>query len=174
MKITKQELTDLNACEAGLERFIQQTNDTDEPVDVASLVGGLNTCRDAVWLAYKKLPPTRIVRLDCDCALINIELIQPYTDKYDLIVDFLKNPNRFSRSDALAARNAAYYTFYPRHIADYNATAYPAYPAYAAYSAAAYAAYNAYSTANNAVTYAAKISPDAVNKLLIDMFNEVE
>src|SRR5688572_295494 len=33
-----------------------------------------------------------LIRFACDCALDNIKLIKPYTDKYDLIVDFLKNP----------------------------------------------------------------------------------
>ena len=40
MKITKQELKDMGACTGGLERFITQTNNTDDAVEVASLVGG--------------------------------------------------------------------------------------------------------------------------------------
>ena len=180
MKITKQELTDLNACEAGLERFIQQTNNTDEPVNVAGLVGGLNTHSDVVWLACEKLTRARIIRLACDCALINIELIKPYTNKYDLIVDFLKNPDKFSVSDMLAVRsavrsavdNTAVYTtadkardtdhivsavHYAVRIVDVNTTTH-----FVTYAVA------------NAVAFAAIVSPDAVNKLLIDMFNEVE
>ena len=92
MKITKAELIELGACEEGLDRFITQTNDTDEPVEVSSLVGGENIYSDLLWLAGKKLPTERIVRFVCDCALINIEKIKPYTDEYEIIVKFLSNP----------------------------------------------------------------------------------
>lgn len=100
MKITKAELIELNACQSGLNRFITQTNNTDDPVEVSTLVGGKNTISDLLWLAGKKLPKEKIVRFACDCALINIEKIKPYTDKYELIVDFLNNPT--SADDAAA------------------------------------------------------------------------
>ena len=109
MKITKEELIELGACEEGLDRFIIQTNDTDEPVEASSLVGGENIYSDLLWLAGKKLTKDRIVRFACDCALINIEMIKPYTDKYDMIVDFLRNPATHVATDAAdAARAAAY------------------------------------------------------------------
>ena len=92
MKITKAELIEMKACEDGLERFINQTGNTGEPVEVLSLIGGENTLPDLVWLASKSLPKERIVRFACDCALINIEEIKPYTDDYDIIVEFLRNP----------------------------------------------------------------------------------
>ena len=79
MKITKAELIELGACKDGLERFIAQTNNTDEPVEVSSLVGGKNLYSDLLWLAGKKLTKERIVRFACDCALINIEKIRLYT-----------------------------------------------------------------------------------------------
>ena len=123
MKITKQQLIEFNACKDGLARFVQQTNNTDEVVDVATLVGGYNTYNDLLWLAGKTIDKDRIVRFACDCALINIDLIKPYTDQINLISQFLRDPT----SDAAAAYAAA-------------DTAYAA---------------------------------DQVNKLLVDMFNEV-
>lgn len=107
MKITKAELIELNACQSGLNRFITQTNNTDDPVEVSTLVGGKNTISDLLWLAGKKLPKERIVRFACDCELINIEKIKPYTDKYELIVDFLNNPTSAAYA-ADAAASAAY------------------------------------------------------------------
>lgn len=92
MKITKKELIEMGACSNGLKRFITQTSNTDEPVEVSSLVGGENYYSDLLWLAIKKLPKERIVRFVCDCALLNIELIKPHTNNYDQIVEFLRNP----------------------------------------------------------------------------------
>lgn len=92
MKISKQELIEMDACVDGLDRFIEQTGDTDKSVDVKDLIGGKNDYYDALWLAGKRLPKDKIVRFACDCALINIELIKPYTDDYDLIYNFLVNP----------------------------------------------------------------------------------
>lgn len=107
MKITKQELKDLDACAGGYIRFIQQTNDTSEPVEVSSLIGGVNTYNDLLWLAGKKLSREVIVRFACDCALINIELIKPYTDKYEEIVAFLEEPTYAAAWDARDASNSA-------------------------------------------------------------------
>ena len=106
MKITKLQLQKLNACKDGLNRFITQTNNTDQPVSIVSLIGGENTISDLLWL-YSEIYDTKdIINFSCKCALINIELIKPYTDKYDLIVDFLNNPVDASRVDA--ARTATY------------------------------------------------------------------
>lgn len=162
MKITKQELIDFRVGDEGLGQFIKQTNNTDEPIDVASLVVGLNNYDDLIWLACEKLPPARTIRLACDCALINIKLIMQHADKYDLIVDFLKNPDKFSMSDMIHVRSAIDYAAANAGID--CATDY-------ALNAAKYAAY--YYSAS-AVKYASAISRDAVNKLLIDMFNEVD
>jgi len=91
MKISKSELIEMDACELGLKRFIEQTNNTEDSVEVTSLVGGLNTHEDLLWLASKKIPKRRIVRFAYDCALIVAHHIKPHTDNYDLIVDFLNN-----------------------------------------------------------------------------------
>lgn len=154
----------MNACENGIERFIKQTGaNDDELYDVADLIGGENTYSDLLWLVGKKIDKNRIVRFACDCALINIELIKPYTDKYDLIVGFLKNPTDDTARDAYAAADAA-------------RAARAAYAAYAARAAraAAYAAYAA--DAADAAAYAADAAAYAddatINQLLRDMFNE--
>nr|DAI71383.1 MAG TPA: hypothetical protein [Caudoviricetes sp.] len=52
MKITKQELKNFGACQEGFKRFIIQTNNTDEPVEVISLIGGKNF-RDCLKQAKK-------------------------------------------------------------------------------------------------------------------------
>ena len=152
MKITKKELQELNACKGGYARFIKQTNSTDEPVDVASLVGGKNTCGDLLWLAGNRLTKERIVRFACDCALINIGKIKKYinSNDYILIVEFLRNP---------AAVAAA--------VAADVAAAVDAVAAVAAV-AAAVAAY-----ADDADDAAAHVT-EQVNGLLIEMFNEVK
>lgn len=144
MKISKQELIEMNVCADGLERFKVQTNNTNDRVDIASLVGGVNTYRDILWLASKCVTHERIVKFACDCALINIELIKPYSGHYDLIVDFLNNP--ITSSDATAT------------ACDAN-------------DAAARAAYAAYARAADAAD-AGDVEP--VNKLLIELINEVE
>ena len=106
MKISKQQLIDMKACEDVLERFIEQTNNTDELVDVLSLIGGKNTVYDLVWLAGETLPKEKLVRFVCDLALINIEKIKLYTEKYDLIVEFLMNPTADSDEVHVALRTA--------------------------------------------------------------------
>ena len=105
MKITKQELKNFGACQEGFKRFIIQTNNTDEPVEIVSLIGGENTVSDLLWLAGKILSKEKIVRFACDCALLNIELIRPYTNDFNLIQDFLNNP---SQNAAGRAADAAY------------------------------------------------------------------
>ena len=151
MKITKQELIELDACTNGLTRFVEQTGNTDAEIEVSTLIGGVNTTSDLLWLAGKKLEKTKIVRFACDCALINIALIRPYTDQYESILSFLNNPTADSTAayvaDVTAARAAAYATD----------------AAYTAYAAATYARARA---ARAATADAA----DAVNKLLIKLF----
>lgn len=137
MKITKQQLKEMGACKDGLRRFIKQTNGTLEPVDVSDLVGGLNTYGDLLWLAGKTIQEERVIRFACECALLNFDKIKLYTDRYDELLEFLKNPtytNTNSAKDAFACYSYAY--------------------------AAADAASNGAE------------SRGAVDKLLIDMFNE--
>ena len=139
---------DLSACTDGLDRFIEQTNNTDDAVEVASLVGGINTYYDFLWLAGKKLGKDKIIKFACDCALINIEKIKPYTVKYELIVGFLEsagkaNADSFTALDAARdARDAAWAVFsYVAAIAAFNASS--ADTEYACASIASLAASNA-------------------------------
>jgi len=156
MKTKKHELIAFDACQHGLDRFIEQTNNTEADVDVASLVGGKNTYSDILWLLNGKGVSTdRIVRFSCDCALINIDLIKPYTDKHDLIFEFLKNR---VGNNARAADSAAYAAASAAYAAAAACAADSA--AYAAARAAAYAA------------AAARASDDKVNQLLTDLINE--
>lgn len=171
MKITKSELVELNACRDGLKRFIKQTAGVEIPVDVAGLVGGENTYGDLLWLAGKKLPKDLIVRFACDCALINIKLIKPYTDKYDLIVQFLTDPTtaRAAADAAYAAADAAYAdadaayadAAYAAAYADAAAAAADADAAYAAAYAARAAADAAAAAYADAAAYAAAYAADA-------------
>lgn len=168
MKITLQELVELNACQEGLKRFVQQTNGTDEPVDVISLIGGLNTHSDLLWLADKKLPKEKIVKFACNVALINIELIKPYCleSEYQTIVDFLNNPKTYNTAAAYvvraaraadAARAAAY------AVRAARAAAYAARAADAAYAAA---------RAARVARAAKQNSIEKINQYLVELFAE--
>ena len=156
MKISKQQLIEMDACREGLDRFIEQTGNTDESVEVLSLIGGKNITSDLLWLAGKTLPREKLVRFACDVALINIEKIKPYTDKYDLIVEFLKNPTAAAYAtarDAAAARAAAYAARAARAAA-----------------AAVYAAHAGYAGAAHAAATAAGATQEQINELLAKMF----
>lgn len=103
MKISKAELIEMDACDYLIERFINQTNGTERAVKIDRLVGGECTYADLLWIAKYKLTKDSITRFVCDCALISIDKIKPYTDKYDLITDFLTDPTETKRVDAHAA-----------------------------------------------------------------------
>lgn len=178
MKITKQELKNFGACQEGFKRFIIQTNNTDEPVEVISLIGGKNTVSDLLWLAGKILSKEKIVRFACDCALLNIELIRPYTNDFNLIQDFLNNPSqnvaaRAARAAYDAARAAARAACDAARAAC-DAATYAARAAraatYAVYDAT-YAVYDTYAAAY--AVYDAYNAYDAdINKLLVKLFTE--
>lgn len=108
MKISKAELIELEACKRFLQRFAKQTDDTCESVEITSLIGGKNTKLDLLWLAGKKLTREEIEKFACECALINIEKIKPFTDNYELIVDFLNNPSKSKRDLTSVVSKASY------------------------------------------------------------------
>ena len=113
MKISKQQLIELKASQYILDRFVDQTNGTDDLVSVESLFGGKNTISDLMWLAGKTVDKRKIIEFACSVALINIEKIKPYTEKYDEMVRFLNNPEfkyaaNDAAADAYAAADAAY------------------------------------------------------------------
>jgi len=186
MKISKQQLIEMNICKTGLDRFIEQTGNTDHPVEVLSLIGGKNITSDLLWLAVRTLPREKLVRFACDVALINIEKIKPYTDKYDLIVEFLKNPTaaayaaaraaRAARAAAYAVARAARDAVYAARAADAADAADAAADATDAADAAAYAADAAAYAARDAARAAAAGARDAgatqeqINELIAKMF----
>jgi len=157
MKISKQQLIEMDACREGLDRFIEQTGGTDESVEVLSLIGGKNITSDLLWLADLTLPKDKLVRFACDVALINIEKIKPYTDKYDLIVEFLKNPTADAADAAADAADAG------------DAAAYAADAFIAAHAAATVATvvYAGYAGATVATTGATQ---EQINESLAKMF----
>jgi hypothetical protein len=46
-----------------------------------------------------------LLKFSCACALVNIELIKPYTKDFDFILEFLENP---TKEKVRAAARAAY------------------------------------------------------------------
>ena len=166
MYITKHELVELKACTGGLKRFIKQTNGTDEPVKVLSLIGGRNTISDLVWLAGKKLDKKSIVQFAITCVESVLPLFEddhPDDKRPRLAIESAKNwlSNPSSSNETFAAEYAAT-----------DAAAYAATDAVAtAYVAAAYAAADAdYATATAYIvdTYAAAYAADASSSLVND------
>lgn len=101
--ITKAELISMGACKEVLDRFIDQTNNTDKPVLISSLLNGKNKVSDLIWLAGRTCSIVKIQKFARDIALINIELTKPYCRDadYELILNFLKTGEN---ADAAAAR----------------------------------------------------------------------
>ena len=186
MLITKRELINLNACPDGLERFIEQTNNRDDPEKVVSLIGGKNTYSDFLWLAGKKLSKEKIVKFACNCALINVALIKPYTSKYKLIINFLKNPmteKAVARAVARAAVDVAvkaashtvvdavaYAVVDASHAVGTHATTHTATCA----SHAVFHATCATDDAVNAIKNADNKTAEKIDDLLIQLFKEDE
>jgi hypothetical protein len=101
-----------------------------------------------------------LFKFSCACALVNIELIKPYTKDFDFILEFLKNPVKenaaYAAEAADAAARAAAYAADAAYAAAYAAEA-----AYAA-DAAAYAADAARASAYAAdAAYAAAYAAEA-------------
>ncbi len=107
--ITKAELISMDACETDLNRFIEQTNNTDEPVLIESLFNGKNTISDLVWLAGEICNIEKIRKFARDVALINIELIKPYCSDsdYELMLNFLKTGENTPTAPAHATVTAS-------------------------------------------------------------------
>lgn len=129
--------------------------------------GGKNTYGDILWLIGKFTTKKRLMRFACDCALVNIELIKPYIDDYELIKDFLVSPSPNAASyvvvNAANAANVAYTANADNAVCAAAATANATYASNVTY--AVYAATNAAAAASN---------PSAVNSLLIELINEIE
>lgn len=75
-KITKKQLIDLSTCADILDRFIEQTNNTDKPVEITSLIGGKSTTVDLVWLACHIFSRREVVAFALDCSR-SVEYLNP-------------------------------------------------------------------------------------------------
>ena len=125
--ISKAELISMNAYKECLNRFIEQTNNTDEPVLITSLFNGKNTVADLIWLSGRTCTIEKIRKFTRDISLVNIELIKPYCSEveYSLILNFLKTGENAAAAHAAvyAAARAAVYAdaVYAAHAAVYAA-----------------------------------------------------
>lgn len=112
MKISKSELISLTCDQNIINSFIHETNNTDQPVEIVSLLDSSIKTSSLVWIVCKKLidiDALKIVKMSCDFALINVSLFDSniindvliskgydnvYTNKQ--IIDFLQNPYKFT------------------------------------------------------------------------------
>jgi hypothetical protein len=142
IKITLETIREHHPCADGWKK-VKAAND-DQPFPVSSILDS-NGLDDTLWV-LRCLPEHNQLwrKFACWCALENIELIKPYTDKYDLIVDYLNNPDADSAYNVARAVHGVVRSAYDDDDDDaaYDA-AYAAYAATAAYAAYAYAAYGA-------------------------------
>ena len=115
--------------------------------------------------ASEKLPTERLIRCSCDCALINIDLIKPHTENFELIKSVLNKPQIAeyhaddSDDEAYYAADAAYYA---------AELAYNSRIAFSAVSVDALA---------DAAKWAAKVSEESkqkVEQLINDMMKEAK
>lgn len=167
MKISIQELIEMGATINFQNRFLVQTVFNCGEVEVSSLVGGLNTIDDFLWLASKKIDRTSMTRFASECALINIEKLKPFTNEYDQIVKWLKEPTvegstRIAEVSVIVIKEAA---------------------SVRSKAASVYAVTQVVRSDNfeeatiltsNAAVYAAESDELAVNSLLVKMFDGIE
>ena len=181
MKIRKSELIEMGACKSGLKRFIAQTNNTNDHVDVLSLIGGKNTTNDLCWLAFKKIGKKSVVEFAVKCAKEVLHLTDAKEAKsaIEAAERWIENPTKDNKDAASAACDDAYaaaaaydaVAAYDAAAAAYAAAAaaYDAYAAaaYDAYDAVAYDAYDAVAAYDAAA--AAGLSKEKINQFLIEM-----
>lgn len=104
MIITQKELIELNACDDGLETFVEANGDS------ATIVEALesNDAEDVFWylnrVSLEESKQADLRRFAKDEALINIELIKPYCSKedYQLILGYLKSYDLENREEVLS------------------------------------------------------------------------
>lgn len=92
MKTNKIELLNFDICKKMFYKFTNHTNNTNDDVDVASLVGSELTYSDILCLLNKKrVTFARLHKFICDCVLIDGEIITPFNSKYGFFARFVKN-----------------------------------------------------------------------------------
>ncbi|MFT6347084.1 MAG: hypothetical protein ACJAYB_000065 [Psychromonas sp.] len=170
--ITKKQLVDLGADKGLISRFIEQTGNTDQAVNVLSLICGKNTTADLLWFAGKTLPKIKIVQFAVECAESVSHLNNNPSDNAAIqsANDWIRKPCEENRLNARNTANYAAYAAsnalnaaYPAAFANAANAAYASYyAAKAAYDAnAANAAYNAAYYAANAANAAYDANADA-------------
>lgn len=92
MKITRIELLDMGACINGVRRFARQTDYSDAPIEVASLVGGDNLNSDFIWFLNKMYGSEIIVKLACEITLLAVDLVKSQIGDYELVLNWLNDP----------------------------------------------------------------------------------
>jgi hypothetical protein len=106
IKITLETIRKQHPCKAGWKKVKAANND--QPFAVSSILDS-NDLDDTLWV-LRCLPEYDQLwrKFACWCALDNIELIEPYTDKYDQIVNYLIDPNGADVADAVDVARATY------------------------------------------------------------------
>lgn len=160
MKISLQQLHDMQACQEGIARFKRHTSNTQEPVDVATLVSKYHTYLDLLWLAEATVSPGRLCKLVSDSALLNLELVKPYVSDvdYEVILQGIKTNRSDSTLDSIIS--ACLRSLRGSCNGD-------AINAMHAINAACHSHVIA-------LAYAKAIDKPAVDALLVQLFNEVE
>ncbi|MFT6347048.1 MAG: hypothetical protein ACJAYB_000029 [Psychromonas sp.] len=188
--ITKQKLLNLGAHQGLISRFIEQTGNTDQPVDILSLIGAENATDDLLWLAGQTLPKIKIVQFAVECAesVLHLNSDPRAIAAIQSAKDWLEEPseeNRLLAREAFTYANNATYDTDAARAAYYAANAAAADNAYAAintaYAAAAAAcaveANDAANYANAAAIYANAYadyaeSNEVVQTSLMNLFSE--
>lgn len=105
--ISLSELIGLQACSEGLARYKRQTNNSSEPVEIASLFGGVNHLSDLVWLADRIVSKESKAQFVCYCALYYLHLLEPHLEsqQYDYTKRMLEHPNCIDYYSYMSARD---------------------------------------------------------------------
>lgn len=106
--ITAEELRELDACENGYKNFVQKNGS--EATYLEALES--NGIDDLLWYFDEtdKLTDSQkkdLQQLDEELSTVSIELIKPYTDKYDVFLKRDESKRKETRAAALAAALAA-------------------------------------------------------------------
>jgi len=199
MKITINKIRELNPCNTGYQRLLNQLGsgfDKDKEFEVSSLVGGENTINDITWLLGEAKNKRVLVEFAVFCAELVLPIYENTSDNkapgeaIELVKKWLDDASSVTKCELSAAYAAAYNAAYnaadAAYAAAYNAAAVAAYATYAAAADAADAADAAAYTADTAdaayaaapaAAYAAAARDSIrkqINAKLVDIVSSVE
>jgi len=168
--ITKQQLIDWRACDEGLQKFIKQTNNTDDPVSIVSLIGGENKIDDIGWLARELGLTNQLRWFALKCARLVEHLSTEAKECNDASERYLIDKSDKNREVLHDARHNAIATY--SFSADSAASAATCCKGYiGAYISCADAAWNAnYVVADVSIACADKCLKPKINELLKEVF----